>query len=197
MGELTERTRVPLWGTVVSGTAAGVISFFFDINILAEMISMGTLMAFSLVCGGILVLRVHHPTHRSRPTHLLLLFVLLSFLLTICLRFASVIPIPILVLEAVLLLVPVILFARIPCEMPEASYATPFMPYLPLFGIFCNIYLITSNQVSNILVYIMHKSRVVCEEVHISMKALICYLRRMMRMLYELLNHWREGKAER
>ena len=62
----------------VSGATAGVISFFIDINILAEMISMGTLMAFSLVCGGIIVLRVHHPTHTQRPLHLLLLFVLFS-----------------------------------------------------------------------------------------------------------------------
>ena len=154
MGKLTARSRVPLYGTLVSGATAGLITFFIDINILAEMISMGTLMAFSLVCGGIIVLRVHHPTEPNRPLHLLMIFILLAFLLAILLRFVDQVPIAVLVIAGILMLVPVGFMARIPCQMPTAAYATPCMPYLPLFGIFCNIYLISSNQVllSNSLV---------------------------------------------
>ena len=57
------------------------------------------------------------------------------------------VPIAVLVVVGVLVLVPVALLGRLPCDVPAAAYATPLMPYLPLFGIFCNIYLICSNQV--------------------------------------------------
>ncbi len=145
MQKLTTRTRVPLWGTISSGVIAGTIAFFIDINTLAEMISMGTLMAFTLVCSGIIILRVHNPMHQSYSTRLVTGFIAMALLFGFLVRF-QVHPAIIGIMGA-FLLVPVVLLGRLPRHAPENSYSAPFVPYLPLFGIFCNVYLIASNQV--------------------------------------------------
>eukprot|EP01083_Nonionella_stella_P182871 659201_1 len=44
-------------GTLISGVAATFIAVFINFNLLAEMISVGTLIAYILVCGGVVVLR--------------------------------------------------------------------------------------------------------------------------------------------
>ena len=51
------KTQVPVFGTLVSSAVAGVLAFFLDIDALSDMVSIGTLMAFCVVCLGILVLR--------------------------------------------------------------------------------------------------------------------------------------------
>eukprot|EP01117_Protostelium_nocturnum_P015296 TRINITY_DN5911_c0_g1_i1.p1 TRINITY_DN5911_c0_g1~~TRINITY_DN5911_c0_g1_i1.p1 ORF type:complete len:572 (+),score=138.34 TRINITY_DN5911_c0_g1_i1:63-1778(+) len=54
--ELDEK-GVPRKGTLISGCISAVIALFFDLDILLDMISIGTLLAFAVVCGGLLVLR--------------------------------------------------------------------------------------------------------------------------------------------
>jgi len=48
---------VPLWGTIVTGVGAALIAFFIPLHSLADMISIGTLLAFSTVCAGVVILR--------------------------------------------------------------------------------------------------------------------------------------------
>ena len=45
------------YGTFISGVIACLIGTFINFNLLAEMISVGTLMAYILVCGGVVILR--------------------------------------------------------------------------------------------------------------------------------------------
>ena len=47
--------------TWITGIACAVISGLFPLNLLGELISIGTLLAFSLVCAGVLVLRRTQP----------------------------------------------------------------------------------------------------------------------------------------
>ncbi|MEO8795623.1 MAG: amino acid permease [Daejeonella sp.] len=53
--------RTPYITTILTGTVAMVISGFAPINLLGELVSIGTLLAFTIVCGGILVLRYTDP----------------------------------------------------------------------------------------------------------------------------------------
>ena len=63
------RYRTPHITTVIMGAAAAIIAGLFPINILGELVSIGTLMAFTIVCLSILVLRRTHPnTHRPFKT---------------------------------------------------------------------------------------------------------------------------------
>ena len=86
-GQLTEKTQVPLYGTVISGVASGLIAFFLDINTLADMISMGTLLAFSTVCSGICILRLQPPVQRPNAIfHALVAFVFVIGVLSFSIR---------------------------------------------------------------------------------------------------------------
>jgi amino acid transporter len=54
---LSNKRQIPLFGTIVTAIFATALALFFDINSLTNMISFGTLLAFSTVCGGIVLLR--------------------------------------------------------------------------------------------------------------------------------------------
>lgn len=58
--------RTPVISTIVTGIVAMVIAGFLPINVLSELVSIGTLLAFVLVCAAVLVLRRTHP-EMERP----------------------------------------------------------------------------------------------------------------------------------
>ena len=60
-GKVNPKTRTPIWGTVITSVAAGLVGGLFPISVLGELVSMGTLLAFALICGGVLYLRVTQP----------------------------------------------------------------------------------------------------------------------------------------
>ncbi|HEY7681858.1 MAG TPA: amino acid permease [Gemmatimonadales bacterium] len=53
--------RTPYVSTIITGIVATLIAGFFPIGLLGELVSIGTLLAFVIVCGGILVLRYTQP----------------------------------------------------------------------------------------------------------------------------------------
>jgi basic amino acid/polyamine antiporter, APA family len=58
--------RTPWIPTILTGIAVGGTALFVDIGKAAELCSIGTLAAFILVCGGVMVLRKTHPEF-NRP----------------------------------------------------------------------------------------------------------------------------------
>ena len=55
------RFRTPWVATIITGSFAAVIAGLFPIGLLGELVSIGTLLAFVIVCGGIIVLRRVQP----------------------------------------------------------------------------------------------------------------------------------------
>ena len=55
------RFKSPSLTTLATGVVAAIISALFPISVLAELVSVGTLLAFAIVCIGVLVLRYTHP----------------------------------------------------------------------------------------------------------------------------------------
>jgi amino acid transporter len=53
------RFKTPAFATIVAGLLVGIPSLFLDSVIVTDLTSIGTLFAFALVCGGILVLPPH------------------------------------------------------------------------------------------------------------------------------------------
>jgi basic amino acid/polyamine antiporter, APA family len=55
------RYKTPYVTTLVTGAVVAAAGGFFPIGILAELVSIGTLLAFVIVCAGVLVLRYRSP----------------------------------------------------------------------------------------------------------------------------------------
>ena len=63
--------RTPWITTIVFGAFAAIMPAFLPISRLAELVNIGTLLAFTIVCAGVWILRVRHPDlHRPFKTPL-------------------------------------------------------------------------------------------------------------------------------
>ena len=63
------RFRTPWVPTVITGAVVAVVAGLFPIGVLTQLTAMGTLLAFVIVCGGVLVLRRRAPElHRPFRT---------------------------------------------------------------------------------------------------------------------------------
>lgn len=60
-GRVNEKTRTPVQTTVICGLIMAVMAGFIPLGALAELVNIGTLTAFILVCIGVAVLRKTHP----------------------------------------------------------------------------------------------------------------------------------------
>ncbi|QCR24976.1 amino acid permease [Pontibacter sp. SGAir0037] len=65
-GKVHPKYKTPYVTTVVSGVTAALVAGIFPIGLLGELVSIGTLLAFVIVCGGIILLRYRSP-HLHRP----------------------------------------------------------------------------------------------------------------------------------
>ncbi|KAI3877406.1 hypothetical protein MKX03_026463 [Papaver bracteatum] len=59
--DVNRRTQVPVKSTILTGVCAAMLAFFMDVSQLAGMVSVGTLLAFTIVAISILILRYVPP----------------------------------------------------------------------------------------------------------------------------------------
>lgn len=69
-----EKYRTPHRSTILMGVLMMLAAGFLPIHMLEEMVSIGTLMAFALVCGSVLMLRISRP-EQHRPFRCPLLWI--------------------------------------------------------------------------------------------------------------------------
>lgn len=60
-GKVNEKTQTPVRTTVMCGVVMAIMAGFIPLGALAELVNVGTLAAFVLVCGGVIVMRRIHP----------------------------------------------------------------------------------------------------------------------------------------
>jgi APA family basic amino acid/polyamine antiporter len=65
-GKLHPRFRTPHVATILTGVVCATVAGALPIALLGELVSIGTLLAFVIVCGGVWYLRVKEP-NRERP----------------------------------------------------------------------------------------------------------------------------------
>ncbi|RXN07291.1 cationic amino acid transporter 3-like protein [Labeo rohita] len=206
LSRMNKRTKTPLLATVVSGIVASLMAFLFDLAALVDLMSIGTLLAYSLVAVCVLILRYQpgilssssqteklvelvggekvavcgdsgdeygidlDDNPRKEKFSLKLLLVpskdsptemsgtivygttaVISVLITVlcmvlALRLEAIVNLEIVwVTACVILVLLCILCVIVICRQPESkealTFKVPLLPWLPLFSIFVNIYL--------------------------------------------------------
>jgi APA family basic amino acid/polyamine antiporter len=64
--EIHPRFATPWRGTIITGAACAAMAGLLPLDILGELVSIGTLAAFVIVCAGVMVLRIKAP-NADRP----------------------------------------------------------------------------------------------------------------------------------
>src|ERR1700685_2995135 len=65
-GAIHERFRTPWKSTILTGICVATMGAVLPLQILAELVNIGTLLAFVIVCTAVLIMRRTHP-HVERP----------------------------------------------------------------------------------------------------------------------------------
>jgi APA family basic amino acid/polyamine antiporter len=60
-GSVDPKRRTPVVGTAITAIAGGLMGGLFPIGLLGELVSVGTLLAFAMICAGVMYLRIRRP----------------------------------------------------------------------------------------------------------------------------------------
>jgi len=138
----TNSAGVPNYGTIITGVMSGIIAFMLNLDSLANMISIGTLLAFIVVCGGVVVLRCKNETKPHKVPLLLLLFVFTSILWGVSFTYLTAIQPWSWIFTGTAVIasfVPLVLQKQ--TDIPS-TFACPLVPWIPCLGIFMNVWFI-------------------------------------------------------
>jgi APA family basic amino acid/polyamine antiporter len=61
-----EKYRTPYKSTILTGVFVGLMGAFLPLDILSDLVNIGTLLAFAIVCGAVLIMRKSNP-NANRP----------------------------------------------------------------------------------------------------------------------------------
>jgi len=160
--EVHPRTQVPTFSTLVTCISASLIAFIFDLDALSNMISIGTLLAFTMVCGSVIILRcrqpaeqkvprpLHHQPLRRYPALMVLLDIPIAIYLIVFFVFSALMSIGLKVewpwwslalLGIPLVFITIVLYMF---EQPNkpTTFQCPYVPLLPLVGLLFNTFII-------------------------------------------------------
>jgi APA family basic amino acid/polyamine antiporter len=151
--------QVPVFGTLVTAATAGLLAISFDLTALTAMISIGTLLAFTVVCAGIIVTRCRHPdadkNYRDpswRRYFSVSVMLLVYFLASV--GFSAGIKYNLewwgLVVLGIPLVVLAMFFMLIPQPNIPVTFRCPLVPLLPLLGMLVNTFLIVQLNIDSI-----------------------------------------------
>jgi APA family basic amino acid/polyamine antiporter len=82
--EIHPRFATPWKGTIITGFVCSVMAGLLPLDILGELVSIGTLAAFVIVCAGVMVLRVRAP-RATRPFRTPLVWITAPLGIAMCL----------------------------------------------------------------------------------------------------------------
>ncbi|XP_026881716.2 cationic amino acid transporter 2 family protein [Electrophorus electricus] len=159
----------PVIATISSGVVAAVMALVFDLKALVDMMSIGTLFAYTLVAVCILILRYQaiseevsekqdwsllRPPSSPTPTSSKVVSLLTTFVIVLSVIVGVILTkgmesilaqewwmILILTILLLCMFITVIIIWRQPQSSTKAAFMVPLLPVLPSLSIFINIYL--------------------------------------------------------
>uniref|UniRef100_A0A3Q0T1J7 Solute carrier family 7 member 2 n=1 Tax=Amphilophus citrinellus TaxID=61819 RepID=A0A3Q0T1J7_AMPCI len=153
LARINPKTKTPLIATMSSGVVAAIMAFLFDLKALVDMMSIGTLLAYSLVAVCVLILReiiflqhfegasqIAFPNACGNDYCSCYCITLVIYLTTYHINSILGMEVWILALLSVCLLIfssCVFMVVR----QPQTNKKVPLLPFLPILSIFVNIYL--------------------------------------------------------
>lgn len=173
MSRVHQKTKTPVIATLISGLFSAIMAAVFSLHQLVDMLSIGTLLAYTIVAICVLILRYEYtgtddndasqvpdltcreifrlhssqkPTRASSTLtkYLVVIFSILSTVLGCLVSFfdftiTNIVAISI--VGAVTIAVVILNFLQPVDKKLNISFKVPFVPFLPCFSIFCNIFL--------------------------------------------------------
>lgn len=139
-----------LKGILISGAVCTPVAMFVPFTYLEDMISAGVLLSFSLTNAALILIRRQNTAEELKCKKLLLVYTIYSVIVAAIFTNVDMLAGPSNMASAVLLIITLVgvmvVIHRYCPESVENSealyYKAPFVPFLPLFGIFINILLL-------------------------------------------------------
>jgi amino acid transporter len=152
-GKVSNRSHTPIYSTLIGGFMAALMALLFDLITLVEMLSIGTLIAYTQVALAVLISRYETDDniHNDLTQNLLAIILIILSLCFISIysfeRHDYIHPISLIIFTFLVCLLIYLVYKnfsqrkQIQNDEIENLFLTPFVPWLPVFSIFCNIYL--------------------------------------------------------
>uniref|UniRef100_A0A4W3IY15 Solute carrier family 7 member 2 n=1 Tax=Callorhinchus milii TaxID=7868 RepID=A0A4W3IY15_CALMI len=125
------KRQTPIAATMASGVISAVMAFLFDLKALVDMMSIGTLLAYSLVAACILVCALSVLITHHIEALLSMVTWSIALLVVLLAIFAGM----------------VFIIWKQPQNQNKVVFMVPFLPFLPIVSIFVNIYLMIQLSV--------------------------------------------------
>ncbi|XP_004925382.2 cationic amino acid transporter 2 isoform X1 [Bombyx mori] len=161
LGRVNEKYQTPLVGTITAGFLTGTLAMIFKLEQLIHMMSIGTLLAYSMVASCVLLLRYEAspqragaeraaPSRRTATTVTVLvtLYGIWCFLMMWCVNsygdrvleghggYTA-----LLLLATALVVATLCCISRQPVSEKKLAFSVPLVPWLPGLSILINVYL--------------------------------------------------------
>jgi len=149
-GKASAKSGVPIYGTIITGVMSGGIALIFDINSLANMISIGTLLAFTVVCGGVVVLRYQTPDRPKLVPALLMSFFTASLLCSIAFTYGENLAPWSQIITGIIVIGTFIPLVFLKTASKPSTFSCPLVPFIPCLGILVNVWVIVQLPVDSI-----------------------------------------------
>jgi amino acid transporter len=152
-GQVSSKSRTPIYSTLIGGLLAALMALFFDLLTLVEMLSIGTLIAYTQVALAVLISRYElqdeiNPDLSQSLLSVIFIIVVLCFISIYSFEQHDFIhPMSFAIFTFLLGLLIYLVYTKLSRRRQNASddvervFRTPAVPWLPVLSIFCNVYL--------------------------------------------------------
>jgi APA family basic amino acid/polyamine antiporter len=150
--KISAKFQTPLHSCIFTGILSGILAFCLDLATLSDMVSIGTLISFTIVCIAVIPLRFQKATHshmKSKGNRGAILLLLLSIAFGVGVRLSY----WILCISSFCLIVLtcIYLYTIMPTEsensLNRSSFLCPAVPFIPAAGIICNCVMLSQLEI--------------------------------------------------